>query len=116
DLSILRVVIGDDPPGRLDKALARDVPEGAALSRSRLARLIAEGAVSRAGLPLTDPRARVAAGDEIAIALAPPAEVETRPEAIALDILFEDDDLIVIDKPAGMVVHPAPGAETGTLV
>ena len=113
---VLRVVIGDDPPARLDKALARDVPEAAALSRSRLARLIAEGAVSRAGAVLDDPRARVAPGDEIAIALAPPVEAEDRPEAIALDVVFEDDDLIVIDKPAGMVVHPAPGAATGTLV
>jgi 23S rRNA pseudouridine1911/1915/1917 synthase len=51
NLSVLRVVIGDDPPARLDKALARDVPEAAALSRSRLARLIAEGAVSRAARP-----------------------------------------------------------------
>ena len=116
DLSILRVVIGDDPPARLDKALARDVPEAAALSRSRLMRLIAEGAVSRAGETLTDPRAKVAAGDEIAIAIAPAAEVETRPQAIPLDVVFEDDELIVIDKPAGMVVHPAPGAASGTLV
>lgn len=113
---MLRVVIGDDPPARLDKALARDVPEAAALSRSRLARLIGEGAISRAGETLTDPRARVAAGDEIAIALAPPTEVEARPEPIPLSILFEDDDLIVLDKPAGMVVHPAPGSESGTLV
>lgn len=113
---MLRVVIGDDPPGRLDKALARDVPEAAALSRSRLARLIAAGAVSRAGRVLDDPRAKVAAGDEIAIALAPAAEVEARPEAIPLAIVHEDDDLIVVDKPAGMVVHPAPGAASGTLV
>jgi 23S rRNA pseudouridine1911/1915/1917 synthase len=113
---VLRVVIGDDPPARLDKALARDVPEAAALSRSRLARLIAEGAVSRGGEALTDARARVAPGDAIDIALAPAAEVATRPEAIALAIVFEDDDLVVIDKPAGMVVHPAPGAESGTLV
>ncbi len=116
DLSILRVVIGDDPPGRLDKALARDVPEQAALSRSRLARLIAEGAVSRAGVVLDDPRARVAPGDAIAIALAPAAAVATRPEPIALTVIYEDADLIVIDKPAGMVTHPAPGAESGTLV
>ncbi len=110
------MVIGDDPPARLDKALARDVPEAAALSRSRLMRLIAEGAVSRDGLALTDPRAKVAAGDRVEIALAPAAEVDTRPEAIALEVVFEDDDLIVIDKPAGMVVHPAPGAASGTLV
>ncbi|MGY6536264.1 MAG: pseudouridine synthase [Pararhodobacter sp.] len=116
DLSVLRVVIGDDPPARLDKALARDVPEAAALSRSRLGRLIAEGAVRRGGQVLQDPRARVAPGDEIAITLAPAQETDTRPEAIALDILHEDADLIVLNKPVGMVVHPAPGSPAGTLV
>lgn len=115
-LSIVRVVIGDNPPDRLDKALARDVPEEAALSRSRLMRLIAEGAVSREGVVLLDARARVAAGDEIAIAVAAAAEVTTRAEAIALSVVYEDEALIVIDKPAGMVVHPAPGSADGTLV
>lgn len=115
-LSIVRVVIGDNPPDRLDKALARDVPEEAALSRSRLMRLIAEGAVSCAGVVVTDPRARVVAGDAFAIAVAPAAEVATRPEAIALSVVYEDEALIVIDKPAGMVVHPAPGSGDGTLV
>ena len=114
--NILRVRIGADPPARLDKALARDVPEAAALSRSRLARLIAEGAVSRAGAVLDNPRARVDEGDEITLTLLPAAAVETAPQAIALDVVFEDDDLIVIDKPAGMVVHPAPGSPDHTLV
>ena len=113
---MLRVTIGDDPPSRLDKALARDVPEAAALSRSRLARMIAEGAVRRDGAVLSDPRARVTPGEVIEIALAPPAPTDTRPEAIALDILHEDEDLIVLNKPAGMVVHPAPGSPSGTLV
>lgn len=115
-LSVVHVVIGDNPPDRLDKALARDVPVEAALSRSRLMRLIAEGAVSRAGVVLSDARARVAAGDAIAIAVAPATEVTTRPQAIALSIVYEDEALIVIDKPAGMVVHPAPGSSDGTLV
>jgi len=115
-LSIVRVVIGDNPPDRLDKALARDVPEEAALSRSRLMRLINEGAVSRAGTVITDPRARVAVGDEFAITVAAAVEVTTRPEAIALSVVYEDEALIVIDKPAGMVVHPAPGSSDGTLV
>lgn len=114
---VLHVVIGDDPPGRLDKALARDLPEEAGLSRVRLARLIAEGAVSRNGAPLTAPAARVVAGDRIAIAL-PEAEAPEahRPEAIPLAIVHEDAAIIVIDKPVGMVVHPAPGAPGGTLV
>lgn len=110
------VRIGAEPPARLDKALARDVPEAADLSRTRIARLIAEGAVTRAGEPLTDPKARVAEGDEIALALDAPAPVETLAEAIPLNVVWEDADLIVIDKPAGMVVHPAPGSPSGTLV
>ncbi len=112
----LLVTIGANPPPRLDKALARDVPEGAHLSRSRLARLIAEGAVSRDGEALRLPRAPVAAGDVIAIAVPDAAEPDMAAEAIALAVVFEDEDLAVIDKPAGMVVHPAPGAPSGTLV
>ncbi|PQO22011.1 RNA pseudouridine synthase [Rhodobacteraceae bacterium WD3A24] len=113
---IVRVSIRPDPPARLDKALARDVPEEAALSRSRLTRLIAEGAVSRAGRVIDDPCARVAEGEVLEIAVPAPERVETAAEAIALDILHEDDDLIVVDKPAGLVVHPAPGTPHGTLV
>lgn len=110
------VRIGAAPPARLDKALARDVPEEADLSRTRLARLIADGAVRRAGEVLADPKARVAEGDEITLTLAAPAVVETLAEAIPLSVVWEDGDLIVIDKPAGMVVHPAPGSPSGTLV
>jgi len=110
------VTIPANPPDRLDKALAQAVPEEAALSRSRLARLIADGAVTGPDGVARDGKARVAEGQEYWIALAPPEPVETRPEAIPLVILHEDDDLIVIDKPAGMVVHPAPGSPSGTLV
>jgi len=116
NLSPLRVSVATDPPLRLDKALARDVPEEWALSRSRLGRLIADGAVSRAGVVLTDPRARVAAGDVLEIRLPPLADVTTPAQDIALDVVFEDHDLIVINKPAGMVVHPAPGSADQTLV
>jgi hypothetical protein len=112
---VLRLILGDDPPARLDKALARDVPEDAALSRSRLSRMIDDGAVSRAGLVL-DAKARVAAGDVIDIRLDPPESVETLAEDIPLAVVYEDADLIVIDKPAGMVVHPAVGSPRGTLV
>lgn len=114
--SVLIVTIGEDPPERLDKALARDVPEQAALSRSRLARMIAEGAVTLDGRAVTDPKAKVAEGQDYALTLEPAAEVDTLPEDIPLTVLWEDDDLIVIDKPAGLVVHPAPGSWTGTLV
>ena len=108
--------IGPDPAPRLDKALGRDVPEEEALSRSRLARLIEAGAVRVNGTVVTDARARLAEGDEIAIAVEEAADVETLPEDIPLDIIYEDADLIVVDKPAGMVVHPAPGSPGGTLV
>ncbi|SLN33123.1 Ribosomal large subunit pseudouridine synthase D [Pseudoruegeria aquimaris] len=114
--SLLRVTIAADPPRRLDKALSRDVPEEAALSRSRLAKLIEAGEVRRGGEALTDPRAKVAEGDEIEIRIAEAAESHILPEPIPLEILFEDDDLIVVNKPVGMVVHPAPGTPSGTLV
>ncbi len=109
-------MIAADPPARLDKALARDVPEQAALSRSRLARLIAEGCVRRGAEVLRDQTARVDEGEVIEIDLPETVATETLSQEIALDIVFEDDDLIVIDKPAGMVVHPAPGSADGTLV
>jgi len=113
---VISVTIGDDPPPRLDRALARDVPEPEALSRTRLARLIAAGAVTRGGQALTDATARVAAGEVLEIALAAAAETVLRPEPIPLAVVFEDAHLIVVDKPAGMVVHPAPGTPSGTLV
>ena len=113
---IIPVRIGADPDKRLDKALARDVPEDASLSRSRLARLIAGGAVAVNGTVMTDPRAKLAEGDLVEITVEEASEVDTLPEAIPLVILHEDADLIVIDKPVGMVVHPAPGTPSGTLV
>ncbi len=92
------------------------MPEEAALSRTRLARLLEAGAVRLNGQPAHDPKARVAAGDEVEIDLPEAEETEIAPEAIPLDIRHEDADLLVVDKPAGMVVHPAPGTPGGTLV
>lgn len=92
------------------------MPEEAALSRSRLSKLISEGAISGPGGVVRDGKAKVAEGQEYHITLSAPEEVETRPEAIPLTVVYEDSDLIVIDKPAGMVVHPAPGSPNGTLV
>jgi 23S rRNA pseudouridine1911/1915/1917 synthase len=86
------------------------------LSRSRAKTLIEEGSVSVDGVPETSVRAAVRAGSVYAIALPPPVPAEPEAESIGLDILFEDDHLIVLNKPAGMAVHPAPGSETGTLV
>ncbi|MCL7464346.1 RluA family pseudouridine synthase [Phaeovulum sp. NW3] len=113
---ILQVVMGEAPADRLDKALAAEVPEQAALSRSRLARLITEGAVTRDGVAVTDQKAKVSPGEVYEIALEPARPVETEAQDIPLTVLWEDEDLIVIDKPAGMVVHPAPGSADGTLV
>ncbi len=112
----LRFRIAADPPGRLDKALSRDVPEAANLSRTRLARLIADGQVSVNGAVVSDPKAKVAEGDIAEISVPEASESHIGPENIPLDVIFEDDDLIVINKPAGMVVHPAPGTPGGTLV
>ena len=114
--SELSVTIGANPPKRLDKALARDVPEAAELSRSRLTRLIEEGAIACAGVPVLDQRAKVAEGQVFVISLPAPVETHMAPENIPLDVIWEDGDLIVINKPAGMVVHPAPGTPGGTLV
>ncbi len=78
--------------------------------------MIAEGAVSLHGVPVTDAKARVAAGQTYVLRLDPAASVDTLAEDIPLTVVWEDADLIVIDKPAGLVVHPAPGTPTGTLV
>jgi 23S rRNA pseudouridine1911/1915/1917 synthase len=114
--TIVQFSIADNPPPRLDKALARDVPEAASLSRSRLAKLIADGSVQVDGVVVIDPRFRVAEDAEIKIAVEVAEERHIGAEDIPLDVIFEDDDLIVINKPSGMVVHPAPGTPGGTLV
>jgi 23S rRNA pseudouridine1911/1915/1917 synthase len=103
---------GEDAGLRLDKILSRRLPD---LSRARLQALIAEGRVSREGTPITDGSVRALPG-EYEIAVPPPAPADPEPEAIPLAVLYEDADLIVVDKPAGMAVHPAPGSERGTLV
>ena len=112
----LTVTLGEDPHSRLDKALAAAVPEEASLSRSRLMRMIAEGAVSRGGVAVEDPKAKVAAGDVFVLRLDEAVDLEAVAEDIPLSVVWEDSDLIVIDKPVGMVVHPAPGTPSGTLV
>ncbi|MEX0329050.1 MAG: RluA family pseudouridine synthase [Ruegeria sp.] len=104
------------PPPRLDKALSRDVPDTESLSRTRLARLIQEGAVSVDGTVISDPKAKVAEDAHIAITVAEAEDSHIGPEDIPLEVVYEDDDLIVVNKPAGLVVHPAPGSPNGTLV
>lgn len=86
------------------------------MSRSRLARLIEDGAVAVNGAVVHDVRAKLTEGDDVRITVEEAADVETQAEAIPLDIQYEDEDLLVVNKPAGMVVHPAPGSPSGTLV
>ncbi|AEI94864.1 RluA family pseudouridine synthase [Roseobacter litoralis] len=112
----IQFVIDEAPPLRLDKALARDVPVEAALSRTRLARLIDEGGVWVDGVVQHNPKARIEAGAQVTIHVQEAQDSHILPEDIPLDIIHEDADLIVVNKPAGMVVHPAPGTPSGTLV
>ncbi len=98
---------------RLDRVLARLAGD---LSRSRLQALIRDGQVMVDGAAVLDPGRKVVAGARIALAVPPPVAAEPAGEAMALLIVHEDDDVIVIDKPAGLVVHPAAGHESGTLV
>ena len=106
-------VAGDEGSNRLDRVLAARLQE---LSRSRLKALILAGSVTVGTAPVRDPAYHVAAGDTITIDVPEAVAAEPAGEDIALDIVFEDDDIIVIDKPRGLVVHPAAGHETGTLV
>ena len=98
---------------RLDRALADLMKD---LSRSRLKALILAGRVAISGRTIFDPSHRVNVGDEIAVAVPAAAPAEPEPENIPLTIVYEDADIVVIDKPRGLVVHPAAGNWTGTLV
>ena len=106
-------VTGEEGSARLDRVLAASLAE---LSRSRLKALILAGSVSMGTTPIRDPAYHVVAGDTITIDVPEAAAAEPLGENIALNVVYEDDDIIVIDKPRGLVVHPAAGHETGTLV
>jgi 23S rRNA pseudouridine1911/1915/1917 synthase len=106
-------VRGDEGSTRLDRVLAARLAE---LSRSRLKALILEGKVTVRSAPVRDPAYHVEGGDTIIIDVPEPAAPEPLAEDIALAIAYEDDDIIVIDKPKGLVVHPGAGHESGTLV
>jgi 23S rRNA pseudouridine1911/1915/1917 synthase len=98
--------------GRLDKMLA----EATGLSRERVKALIADGAVALGESAATSGSAKVAGGESYRVELPPPVPLDTPAQDIALAVVFEDDHLIVVDKPAGLVVHPAAGNLDGTLV
>jgi 23S rRNA pseudouridine1911/1915/1917 synthase len=107
------IVAAADAGDRLDRLLAASISN---LSRSRLKALILAGEVVIDGRTIRDPGYRVNAGDLITVALPPPEPAEPQGEPIALNVVFEDDQIIVIDKPRGLVVHPAAGNWSGTLV
>jgi 23S rRNA pseudouridine1911/1915/1917 synthase len=111
--TLIVIVEGDEGSTRLDRVLAVRQP---GLSRSRLKALILAGSVTLRGTPVRDPAYHVMSGDTITIHVPEAAPPEPAGEDIALNIVYEDDDIIVIDKPKGLVVHPAAGHETGTLV
>lgn len=113
---IITVEIGENPPARLDKALALFAPVEALLSRSRLVKLIEEGAVSRGGEVIQVLKTKSTEGQVFEIAVPEAVDLDAVAEDIPLTVIYEDDALIVVNKPAGMVVHPAPGSPSGTLV
>ena len=102
---------GVDP--RLDVWLTNQLPE---FSRARLQKLISQGQIQVAQRICTDKQYRLKFGDRVCVSIPPPDTLDLTPEAIPLNILYEDDQLLIIDKPAGMVVHPSAGHDTGTLV
>ena len=107
------VVAAEEDGERLDRVLAARVAE---LSRSRHKALILAGRVAIGGATIRDPGHRVNAGDAVTLELPPPQETAIAAEDIPLKVVFEDDEIIVIDKPKGLVVHPAAGKAAGTLV
>lgn len=98
---------------RLDSVLAGMMPE---YSRSFIQKLFENGSITVGGDPCSEKKRKAAAGDIVEITIPQPERLEVEAEDIPLDIVYEDDELLVVDKPAGMVVHPAPGNHSGTLV
>ena len=110
---IERIVEDHVGAARLDVYLAGSVPD---LSRSRAKALIEDGRATVGGVESREPRRPVKAGDIVTLELPPPVPATPQGEIMPLDVVYEDDDLVVIDKPVGLVVHPAAGNQTGTLV
>jgi len=106
-------VAAEEAGGRLDKWLAGRCPE---LSRTRIKALIESGRVAAGGATVADASARVKSGQAYTVAIPPDVAAEPAAQAMDLVVVYEDSDLIVVDKPAGLVVHPAPGSPDRTLV
>jgi 23S rRNA pseudouridine1911/1915/1917 synthase len=116
DDNVLRLQASDAHRGkRLDAALAAEAG-GTGLSRSRITTLIKQGHCAINGASHTNPAVKLRGGENIALDIPQAEDPDPQPEAIPLDILFEDDELIVLNKPAGLVVHPGAGNPSGTLV
>lgn len=103
----------EDSGERIDAYLSGQIPE---LSRSRIQKSVRSGELTIGGRSITKPSHRVHEGERVELTFSPPRPLDLSPEEIPLDVLYEDDGLLVLDKPAGMVVHPSPGHERGTLV
>jgi len=118
DQDIRHIIVPDSDAGtRLDRVLAAQVAtQVPPLSRSRIKTLILAGEVAIGGITIRDPSHRVNGGDAITIAIPTPEPAAPAGEMIPLNIVYEDDAIIVIDKPSGLVVHPAAGNWSGTLV
>ncbi|MUO78085.1 RluA family pseudouridine synthase [Agrobacterium vitis] len=108
------LIASEDAEGRLDAWLAASL--GGDLSRNRVKALIEQGAVFINGAAVTEPKRKIKPGDQVVIAMPEPEDPEPKGEDIPLTVLYEDKDLIVLSKPAGLVVHPGAGNWTGTLV
>ena len=111
--SVTFIVPGGARPQRLDHFLAAQLPE---VSRSRLQELVRGGQARVAGDAVRRPGLRLRGGERIELTLVERPPLAAAPEAIPLRVLYEDDDLVAVDKPAGMTVHPGAGARSGTLV
>lgn len=111
-----RLLISEEEQGeRLDKLLASELEEFA-LSRERLQTLIKEGLVAVNDKPVTKPSSRLKEGDTVVITIPEATPIALTPEAIPLDVVYEDDALLVVNKPSGMLTHPTGRERTGTLV
>src|SRR5450759_4677053 len=105
------ITVPETTGGRVDRFVA----DASGLSRSYVQKLISEGQVTVAGLPIKS-NEQVVPGEIIELEVPDPIALELEPESIPLSIVYEDDDMLIIDKPSGLVVHPAPGHSSGTLV
>ncbi len=110
--AVCHSLVVEEPGARLDKYVSERCPE---LSRSQAQKLIADGNITVNG-ESAKPSLKLRAGDRIEVTIPPPAPSHLEPEAIPLEIVYEDDDLLVVDKPAGLTVHPAAGHPSHTLV